>query len=155
MPAITNNVELQEASVRNNIPLVGVFYKDQLPLQIKPGSYIINLSESDDGSGGTHWVGAIVEGRRVVYFDPFGIAMPKEIERYFSAFQVEQNQQQIQNIDSNICGYYVLYFLYYMTHRRKVIPNPFRRLKSFLRLWDRDDPENNREILGGLLHPLE
>lgn len=154
MPAITNNTELIEACRRNNIPLVGVYYKDQLPSTIKNGCYIFNLANSDDGTGGTHWTGAVIQGRQVCYFDSFGKEPPYPISFFFSNHQVQYNPQQVQSIASGVCGYYVLYFLFYMTHRQMKCPDIFCRFQFFLKLWD-NDPEKNREILSKKLLPVK
>ena len=157
MPAITFNTELEEASRRNNIPLVGIFFHDRLPSMVRQGGYIFNLSDHDSNDGGSHWTGAFVEGPRAIYFDPFGTEFnepPENIKKFLSPLDTKYSINQIQSSESGICGYYVLYFLYYMTHRRKQVPNLFRRMEFFLKQFSYD-PEENRERLETLLKPLK
>jgi hypothetical protein len=149
MPAITTNIDLMNAAARNKIPLVGVFFKDQLPKEVRPGGYIFNLQDSDQGEG-THWTAAWVEDGKVVYFDPFGIGPPENVKRFFWGMDktMDYNKKVIQNIESFICGYYVLYFLWYMSRfcRFQEARNIHQRFKNFQRLWS-EDAEDNRTLL--------
>jgi hypothetical protein len=157
MPAITFNTQLQEAAERNNINLVGIFFQNRLPTQVRQGGYIFNLSNHDDGDGGSHWTAAYVEGNKAVYFDPFGTEFnepPETIKRFLGSLDARYQKTQIQNENSYICGFYCLYFLYYMSHRRRLIPNLFQRMETFLKLF-KTDPEDNRKILERLLIPLK
>lgn len=158
MPAITSNFELGDAAERNNIPLVGIFYKDLLPDHVSPGGYIINLDDHD-GNGGTHWTGAWVEKDKVgpdmdlVYFDPFGFAPPENVKKFFRGIDknITYSRTHVQNINSFICGYYVLYFLWWMTHRPGSI---YLKFKQFQRLWS-NDPEDNRALLAEYIKVLD
>ena len=51
----TSNFDLEDLAQKYNLPLVGIFSKDELSKQIQVGSYIINLQDSTEGSG-SHWV---------------------------------------------------------------------------------------------------
>ena len=53
----------------------GVFSRDNIPNQ--NGMYIINL-DSKFGLG-THWVSVIIEPKRILYFDSFGLIPPYEL----------------------------------------------------------------------------
>jgi len=159
MPSITTNIELIEASKRNRIPLVGVFFKNRLPSVVYDGGYIFNLA---DGGEGTHWTGAWVEKDRnntkqVVYFDPFSVAPPENIKHFFRGIDktIEYSKTQVQNIESFICGYYVIYFLWYMSRMcsYRDEPNIFKRFKNFQRLWS-NDVEENRLLLKKYLECL-
>ena len=151
MPAISSNVELLDAAIRNDIPLVAIAYKDRLPDYVSPGGYIFNLADHDDGAG-THWTGAWVEGKQAVYFDPFGFPAPENVKRFFRTIdrQMEWSDVHVQNIQTAICGYYVLYFLWHMAHRCGSIHDKF---KQFKKMWS-NDPEDNRKLLAGYLETL-
>ena len=47
------------------------------------------------------------------YFDPFGLIMPHEIRHYLakSGKKVIYSQDEIQNRDTVLCGYWCLYYL--------------------------------------------
>ena len=47
------NFEIEDICHKENLPLIGVFSKDELPKDRRVGSYYINLQNSDAGCG-TH-----------------------------------------------------------------------------------------------------
>lgn len=145
------NVALEEKAVRLHIPLVGVFSKDKLPITKKDGGYIINLQDSDKGSG-THWTAFYVEGSSRVYFDSFGVIPPLSVQRFLRNKYV-YSTKHIQNIQSEICGYYVLYFLWFMWNHRNRIRDVRQRFCAFLRLFSKD-PTKNKTLLQKYIKPL-
>jgi len=152
---MTTNYQLADAAERNCIPLVGIYFKNRLPDVVQPGGYIFNLA--DDGEEGTHWTSAWVEKQGdgklgVVYFDPFGLSPPENVKHFFSGIDtdVPYIKKQVQNIVSFICGYYVLYFLYYMSHTKAGI---VQKLRRFEMLWSQD-PSDNRRLLEEYLKAL-
>ena len=63
---------------------------------------------------GTHWVCyRNIDKQMVEYFDPFGLIMPHEIHHYLtkSGKKVVYSQDEIQNRDTVLCGYWCLYYL--------------------------------------------
>ena len=73
---------------------------------------IINLY-SIEGEG-THWVCyRNIDKQMVEYFDPFGLIIPDEILHYLakSGKKVFYSQDEIQNRDTVLCGYWCLYYL--------------------------------------------
>jgi len=68
---------------------------------------IINL----DNDQGTHWTAYRKNKNIVIYFDPFGIQPPNEVIDYFKAFKIYYTTEQIQDLNSNICGLLCLSFL--------------------------------------------
>ena len=101
------NFEIEDICHKENLPLIGVFSKDELPKDRRMGgSYYINLQNSDAGCG-THWVFCrIFHNATALYFDSFGISlMPQEIAEFLSIFKpVATNNRQIQDIHSEMCG---------------------------------------------------
>ena len=69
----------------------------------------------DDIEGqGTHWVCyRNVEKNLAEYFDPFGLIMPYEIRDYLftSGKKIIYSQDEIQNRETVLCGYWCLYYL--------------------------------------------
>ena len=90
-----------------------IYSRDRLPDQMKNKECgIINL-DSIKGSG-THWVYyRNIDKQMVEYFDPFGLIMPHEILHYLSTSgkKVIYSQDEIQNRDTVLCGYWCLYYL--------------------------------------------
>ena len=90
-----------------------IFSRDRLPDQIsKKECGIINL-DSVEGEG-THWVCyRNIDTHMAEYFDPFGLIMPHEIQHYLSTSgkKVLFSQDEIQNRNTVLCGYWCLYYL--------------------------------------------
>ena len=90
-----------------------IYSRNALPESIhKKECGIINL---DDIEGqGTHWVCyRNLEKNLVEYFDPFGLIMPYEIRDYLltSGKKIIYSQDEIQNRETVLCGYWGLYYL--------------------------------------------
>ena len=90
-----------------------IYSRDALPDKIyKKECGIINLDDIE-GSG-THWVCyRNLEKNLVEYFDPFGLIMPYEIRDYLltSGKKIIYSQDEIQNRDTVLCGYWCFYYL--------------------------------------------
>ena len=90
-----------------------IYSRDRLPDHIrKKECGIINL-DSIKGQG-THWVCyRNIDKLMVEYFDPFGLIMPHEISHYLSKSgkKIVFSQDEIQNRDTVLCGYWCLYYL--------------------------------------------
>jgi len=145
------NVDLEEKASRINIPLVGVFSKDQLPPIKKDGGYIINLQNAGDGPG-THWTAFYVESDKNVYFDSFGVIPPLSVQRFLRN-KYYFSEKHIQNIQSEICGYYVLYFIWFMWTHRYRIKDLRKRFCAFLKLFS-SDVTKNKKLLIKYIAPL-
>ena len=76
-PHPLTNFEIQRY-YQNEPRFNGVFSRNNLPLKIKDGAYVINLDEYVDV--GTHWIALFCKRNEVVCFDSFGVEhVPKEI----------------------------------------------------------------------------
>lgn len=151
------NVDLEEQACRLHIPLVGVFSKDQLPRHRREGGYIVNLQDAADEHGnplpGTHWTAFYIEKGQAVYFDPFGVWPPRAVQTFLQPFRPWHfSTKQVQNIRSTICGYYVLYFVWFMARNRS-LKTVRQRFQAFLRLFS-TDVEKNKTLLEKYLKPL-
>ena len=154
---ILTNYDLIDAGIKYDVPIVSVYSKNRLPkpTDMKEGGYIVNLENDVDEFGnslnGTHWVGFYIEKNKrgkpdVVYFDSFGSGPPIDVQNFLRPLApYAYNNEVIQNINSSVCGYYVLHFLWFMS-RNKKIGNLDKRFKVFLNLF-KDDPEKNLSLL--------
>lgn len=161
------NFDIEELSNRLDLPLIGIVNKDRLNTLPKTmGSYYINLQDFDAGDG-THWVYARLycdddrdsdneEEYRVVkclYFDPFGLDMPKDVSEYFQEFKpIPFNNKQIQNIRSTQCGWYCVACDYELTHR-PIGETYLEDYEGFIDMWS-DEPEDNLKLLKAYFKPL-
>lgn len=119
---LLSNNDLEYYCKKLKIKLNAVLSKDLYRnLKPKEGAYIINLQSSSDGNG-THWTALYIFKSICMYYDPFGIIMPNSIikfcQKYNSKIKIIYNIDQIQHIKSIYCGWYCLYFLYFL-HRNK------------------------------------
>lgn len=150
------NHQLLDHSIRLGLPLVGIFNKDKLPKERKEGFYVINLQDDYDEHGndldGTHWTVFLIERNKCAYFDSFGFNPPAQVQLFLKPFlPYPYAKKQIQNPRSEVCGYYVLYWMWFMT-RHKNIPIE-KRLDKFMDLWS-DDHTQNKKLLERYIKPL-
>lgn len=142
--------QLEDLSVKMNIPLEDIIFKDQAPKQFKFNkSYIINLDDEFDEGGnlqsGSHWtclqINKYPNGQiQGIYFDPFGIAPPKDIidayKRTTGKSHFPHNTKDIQSLMSNACGWYCSAFLHFInnfSHRSKDL---YQDVEHFLEFFD-------------------
>ena len=98
----------------------GVYSRDDLPSKILKNKVgIVNL-DSKIGPG-THWVAYRNAEKGAEYFDSFGMIMLNDVMKYLitSGKQIFYSGDEIQEIDSVLCGYWCLY---YLIERQKGIP---------------------------------
>lgn len=161
-----SNFDIEKLCDKLDLPLVGVFQKDQLrnvPKQI--GSYYINQQSSKDGDG-THWTlfkiycdeerdddyPAILQAK-ALYFDPFGLNMSKEVEEYLADFKpIPYNNKQIQSVRTSECGWYCVACDYALEHK-KHSDTYLEDYEMFLHHFQQD-PNKNLKILKDFFKPL-
>ena len=103
----------------------GVFAADQIPKHVRsyPASMIVNTDPSH--LPGEHWLALhFPSPEEVKFFDSYGFPPTAYGDCFTKALehkQVTRNQKSLQSADSNVCGYYCIFFLYYKA-RGKSIP---------------------------------
>lgn len=97
-------------TLRIPLKFIGSMY--DLP-KLELGNYIVLITPNSSINAG-HWVCLEVEKNKVYYFDSFGTPPPTEISKK-TKLPIYYNDKQIQDIDTNFCGQYCLYFLKYGT----------------------------------------
>lgn len=165
-----SNFDIERICKKIDLPLVGVFSKDKLPKERSVGSYYINMENSDDGDG-THWVLAKIYNdadrdenvRRVqrkkdnigaLYFDPFGVDMPKEVEEFLKPFKpIPYNNRQIQSINTTECGWYCIFCDYTLEHKQYG-DSYIEDYERFLGMWS-DDTRDNLRLLKSYMKPIK
>ena len=113
-----NNFELQEI-LEDEKGFRGVFTRDTLPKRIRKHECgIVNLDTL--GGKGTHWVCYFNKSNEkcVEYFDSYGLAPPEELEKYLftSRKQITYNTTELQSRNSELCGYYCVYYIRRRNH---------------------------------------
>lgn len=105
------NFDIEEIAPLFKINLICcITYREILNYPLNDGSYILNL-------GNAHWTCLFVSNRQGVYFDSYGQIYPKEIKIFCP--NVIYSDDTIQSLNSVACGYYCLFFLYWMTNHFK------------------------------------
>jgi hypothetical protein len=148
-----SNIEIDDIMIRKK----AIYYhrcvsKDELvKLTPETGSYIINMDNSD--KPGSHWVAIFIDAvKRPYYFDSFGCPEPKECEAFMKRTKhpIQINTVHIQNMASNCCGYYCIFFCLFMTYHI----GRTNKLDEFVRIFDPINELKNRNILIERLHLL-
>ena len=128
----TSNYEIIRFAQKLGIPLKSVCFNHQFAqLKPEPGFYVINLG--NQRIGGTHWTGALLTSENLYYFDSAGTPPPPSVEIFAKAAKVHDivySQTQIQSINENYCGQFVLMWMYDMMTSK--LPKIEDRYQQFL-----------------------
>jgi hypothetical protein len=144
------NFDLQDKLSKLSIPIVGIFNKDEFTsMTPRQGYYIVNLDDDVDSQGmqkeGTHWTAFVIEGNKACYMDSFGFDAPRQVDTFLQKYKpYAVSTKHIQNIETIICGSYVLYFIWFI-HNNRGTPL-IKRFDKFLS-QSSHDPKKNRELL--------
>lgn len=137
-----------------NINLNQITTKDNFKI-LKNGFYICNLDKKT-GSG-THWTAFYAIDDYILYFDSFGLPPPKEIVKFCKKKTIIYNSQQIQDINSDACGYYCILFIKYFNDNIKNIKYIISKktlgyyLNKFIKPFNNQKYKVNELILKKLL----
>ena len=137
LPHPLTNFEL-EMYYENEPRFNGVFSRNNLPLKIKDGAYVINLDEYADI--GTHWIALFCNRNEIVYFDSFGVEhVPEEIKEFVGNKNIIANIFQVQANNSVMCGYFCIGFIDFMLAGKK--------LTDFTNMFSPHDFKKNCDII--------
>jgi hypothetical protein len=117
---------------------------ETVPLDVFPIYLVVNSAPLPDS--GEHWVGIYIKKHRspLEFFCSYGLGL-RFYNHYFQEFSIRagrdvvENIKPIQNINSDVCGQYALYFLfkkYYGCSRISLyakFSNNFRANDSYVR----------------------
>ena len=118
LPHPLTNFEL-EMYYENEPRFNGVFSRNNLPLKIKDGAYIINLDEYADV--GTHCIALFCNRNKIVSLDSFGVEhVPEEIKEFIEKKNITANIFRLQTNNSAMCGYFCLGFMNFMLAGKKL-----------------------------------
>jgi len=143
-----SNFDIDRIARKLKLPIKGVYSKDELQnVKREIGSYYVNMENANEG-GGSHWVLAKIydddsrndednakETHKVgaLYFDPFGLDMPREVE-------------------STQCGWYCIACDYSLEYRQND-DTYLDDYEKFLAVWS-SKPTDNLKLLKALFKPL-
>jgi len=139
-----SNHDIDSLVVKLNIPnFKGCFYKNTLN-KIEPNSsYIINLNseynEKNERNKGSHWVALVTDDmRRGLYFDSYGEREPVEIKNLLKSnqYKLGHTSKNIQSLMSNLCGFFCLAFIYFITVSKQRTKNIINDTAISLNLYE-------------------
>lgn len=145
---VLTNFDLEDMAEQMGLDLIGVFSKDVLPSERVAGSYIVNLQNSYDGDG-THWVCfKIFNNAKAAYFDPFGMPMPVEVNKFLMKFKpVAVNNRTIQDVKSDKCGYFCIAFINYFNNFNTKKNDVFEAFDDFLNSFSNNTKLNDKIVM--------
>ena len=142
--------QIKQLSSRLQIPLAGVYFKDEIP--DKPyfnNLYVINLESSEDEQGnpsdGSHWVcfqinkykNGVIES---IYFDPYGVAPPEDVKKFIQKHSgkkiIPYTTKDVQSLMNNACGFFCLalgHFINSSPYRSGIL---YEDVNSFMYMFD-------------------
>ena len=132
------------------IPLGGVYFKDELPKKLEFNKYyIINLENSHDEEGnensGTHWTACqcnmYPSGKgECIFFDPYGAPPSENIKKVIknttNQINVPFTTVDIQSLMNNACGWYCLALGHYINASQYRTKNLYDDVNDFVSLFD-------------------
>lgn len=155
MSILLSTLDLLHYAKLFKIDLVEVLSKDLFD-DIKPkiGNYIINLQDYYDGQG-SHWTTLIIKKDMAIYYDSYGIVPPRSIinfiKRLNKNIKFYYSLDQIQHKDSQLCGYFCLYFLYFVTVLHKKCTKYRYLLNKHNKIFSLENKLLNDKILQKLI----
>lgn len=134
-----SNIDMDKILKSQGINIHGIYMKDELPVKLKRGFYIVNLQSSNVGNG-THWTAFYYSPKHSYYFDAFGFVAPEEVENKFKVYTY--NDKQIQDLKSTACGYYCIAFILFMNGQK----NKNKGFETFVDLFSDDTKKNDKKL---------
>lgn len=146
----TTSTQLVSMCNQMRIKLNYIGFKDELPKYIVPGCYIINMENDLPGS---HWVCIICCERHACYIDSYGQAAANEVHEFIQTRYKTYfcNTRQLQDVQSNACGYYAIAACCYFTTYCKSCADFRRTVDTFLHWFNGDNQKNNDKVLKNVL----
>ena len=134
-----------------NIPnFRGCFYKDKLKTIQPNSSYIINLNneldEHNNRNAGSHWTCLVTNDlKQSIYFDSYGETEPIEIRNLLKSnqYSIAHTTKNIQSLMSNLCGFFCLSFIYFLSVSKFRTNNLINDASIYLDLFEDLDKVND------------
>ena len=137
------NFDIEEIYPLFEIDLKAVIdYKDLKYYDLENGSYILNL-------GNKLWTALFVKDKQGFYFDSYGIIYPRDVKIFCP--NILYSDDTIQSLKSVLCGYFCLYFLYWMTNK---FQGDMKYTFNLFRSKFEDNEKANNKILQKLIKKI-
>ena len=117
-PQPLTNFEIQRY-YQNERRFNDVFSRNDHPLKIKDGAYVLNLDEYTDV--GTYWIALFCSRNEIVYFYSFGVEYStEEIEELVGNKNIIAHIFRVQANNSVMCVYFCIGFIDFMPEGKKI-----------------------------------
>jgi hypothetical protein len=130
------------------LPMQNILMKNELKIP-KISNYIVNLQSDTEGNG-THWTSLIIEKDNAFYFDSFGALPSLEIIQFcrkrHGKHHLYYNNWIIQDLRSELCGWYCLGLLLYVKKYRKNFTSLTNCCNTYINLFQ-DETKDNADLL--------
>ena len=101
-------------------------------------------NEKDERNKGSHWVALITDDlKKAIYFDSYGEREPTQIKNLFNQYKLGHMSKNIQSLMSNLCGFFCLAFIYFLTVSKQRTKNIIQDTAIFLNLFEDLDLVND------------
>jgi hypothetical protein len=112
-------------------------------------AYLINIDKTE--SNGVHWTALYCIDKNAYYFDSYGFPMNENIknELFKNGFTIRFNAFLCQSLNSDVCGYYSILFLYYM-----LVSKSNNTTYSYFIYMFKDDVDYNDRLIVQLYNRL-
>ena len=131
----STNIQLLDFSEKMGLPLNDILMRDEMNQLKDDGFYIINLDTSNNN--GTHWTALYYHPLNSYYCDSFGFVPPLEVEEKIKPYLY--NDSDIQDFNSEACGYYCLAFIKFLYDKT----DKELAFKEFLKMFNKKTIEND------------
>jgi len=128
----------------------GCFYKDKLKTIQPNSSYIINLNSELNEKGnvntGSHWCCLVTDDmKQCIYFDSYGEKEPNEVRNLLKCkqYSIAHTSKNIQSLMSNLCGFFCLSFIYFLSISKFRTKNIINDASIYLDLFEDLDKTND------------
>ena len=129
------NIQLTDLADKMGLPLNDILMRDEMNELKDGGFYIINLDTSNNN--GTHWTALYFHPLQSYYCDSFGFVPPLEVEQRIKPYLY--NNKDIQDFNSEACGYYCLAFIKFLYDKN----DKELAFKEFLKMFGKKTIEND------------
>ena len=117
-PQPLTNFEIQRY-YQNEPRFNDVFSRNDHPLKIKDGAYVLNLDKYADV--GTHWIALFFNRNEIVYFYSFGVEyVTEEIKELVGDKNIIAHIFRVQANNSVMRGYFCIGFIDFMSEGKKL-----------------------------------
>jgi hypothetical protein len=142
------DIQIKDLAKKMNVPLGGVYFKDEIPKVQFNKSYFINMEDCEDEKGqlnpGTHWVFLQVnkypnDEIKPIYFDAYGQPPPENVKKAVAKITTKYlpyTKKDIQSLMNNACGFYCLALAHFINSSKFRCGHLYDDVADFLDFFD-------------------